>query len=236
MSTLLQTRAGTVLAKPCRLLVVNPNGNPAVTDLVRASAQRALGPHTRVEAINPADSPRSIETPDHRRLAEPLAIELLSRHPDYDGYVMACFDDIALAEGRRFLRGPVVGAAEAAVAAARFLADRFAIVTTVETMVPGIHKLLAGLGATGRCTVHATGVGVAAAAGEGAAVDRSIDQAIARARRDDGAEAIILGSGGLTGRAGALAERHGLPVIDSIEAALVMAEAMAQMQARQQRA
>ena len=65
-----------------------------------------------------------------------------------------------------------------------------------------------------------------------AAVAEHIDEAIHIARRRDGVEAIVLGSGGLTGRAPQLALRHGLPVIDAIEAALVLAESMALQRSR----
>lgn len=212
-----------------RVLVVNPNSNPAVTALAAAAADRVLGPAARVEAVEPADGPLSIETLDQRRRAEPLAIDLLAQHPGYDAYAMACFDDIALAAGRRFLGRPIVGAAEAALAAARCFAPRVAIVTTVETMVPGIRALLRDMGAEGWCSVRAAGIGVADAARGGDIIGQRLDTAIELARDIDGAGAIILGSGGLAGRAQGLTRRHGLPVIDSVEAAAGMAELAARL-------
>ncbi|MDO9526723.1 MAG: aspartate/glutamate racemase family protein [Gemmobacter sp.] len=212
-----------------RLLIVNPNTNPAVTQLARQAAQRVLGPHTLAKVVQSAAGPLSIETFAHRQVAEPMTIEALSGHPGYDAYVVACFDDIALRAARGFLNAPVVGAAEAAIAVARLHASRFAIVTTVETMVPGIRALIAGLGATEICTVRATGVGVAAAAQVSDEVESRIAHAIISARDIDGAGAIILGSGGLSGRAADLSRSFGLPVIDSIEAAIAMAEVAARL-------
>jgi allantoin racemase len=214
-----------------RLLIVNPNGNAAVTDLVREAAGRVLSTGTEATVLGCRTSPTSIETLEHRSRAEPLAIELLARFPGYDAYVMACFDDIAVAAGRRFLRAPVVAAAEASVAVARMFAARFTIVTTVETMVPGIRALLAGLGVADRATVRAAGFGVAAAAADSGDVEARLDAAILAARNLDGAGAIILGSGGLTGRSKDLAARHGLPVIDAIEAAIAMGEVAARLRA-----
>lgn len=214
---------------PVRLLLVNPNSNPAVTALAAAAAGRVLGRGAVAEAVEPDGAPLSIETLDQRRRAEPLAIDLLARHMGYDAYAMACFDDIALAAGRRFLGRPIVGSAEAALAIARCFAPRVAIVTTVETMVPGIRALLREMGAEGWCSVRAAGVGVADAAGGGDAIAARLDAAIALARDIDGAGAIILGSGGLAGRAPDLARRHGLPVIDSVEAAVGMAELAARL-------
>lgn len=219
----------TVAIAPRRLLIVNPNSNPTVTALAAQSAARVLGPDTTATAIESAQAPVSIETLAHRHLAEPLAIELLSQNPGYDSYVMACFDDIALMESRKFLEGPIVGSAEAALAIARCFSPRVAIVTTVETMVPGIRALLRDLGAESWCSVYAAGIGVADAADGGASVAARIDAAIQLARDLDGAGAIILGSGGLAGRAQELMLKHKIPVIDSIAAAAGMAELAARL-------
>ena len=212
-----------------RLLIVNPNSNPAVTALAAQSAARILRAETTATSIESANAPMSIETLADRHLAEPLAIELLSQHAGYDAYVMACFDDIALMESRKFLDGPIVGSAEAALAIARCFSPRVAIITTVETMVPGIRALLRDLGAESWCSVYAAGIGVADAADGGASVDARIDAAIQTARDLDGAGAIILGSGGHAGRAQDLARKHKIPVIDSIAAAAGMAELAARL-------
>jgi Hydantoin racemase len=202
---------------------LNPNGNPVVNGLLHEVALRVLPKGTAVKVLNPAGSPLSIETPADRAVAEPLAIEILAGNPRFDAYVMACFDDIALKAGRRLLRAPVVGAVEASVAFARLRADRFTIVTTVDTAVPGIRRVLSDLGAESRCMVRAAGMGVAAAASGDDVADRQLDMAIELARDQDGAEAIILGSAGLAGRAGKLQKKHGLPVIDAMEAAIRLA-------------
>ncbi|WP_172329744.1 aspartate/glutamate racemase family protein [Mangrovicoccus sp. HB161399] len=215
-----------------RLLVVNPNGNPEVTRLVARIAASVAAPGTELRVLNPEGSPHSIETYADRLRAEPLAIDLLARNPGYGGYVMACFDDIAVDAGRRFLGAPIVCAAEAAISVARMFVPRFAIVTTVEGMVPGIRTLVRKLGAGEVCTVRAAGIGVAEAAAGGNAIARRLDAAIADARNFDGAGAVILGSGGLAGRAAELSRRHGIPVIDSIEAAIAMGELAMRMGSR----
>lgn len=206
-----------------RILVVNPNSNPAVNLLMEGLAERVLPPGVTARVVQPRQAPPAIQTLADRRIAEPMALDLLAQHQGYDAYVMACFDDIALVQARRFLRVPVVGAVEASVAMARLIAGRFAVVTTVETAVPGILAVLENLGALGQCRVRAAGVGVTEAAGSGG--QARIDAAIDMARNTDGAGAIILGSAGLSGRAQSLSQRHGLPVIDAMEAALRLAVA-----------
>ena len=204
-----------------RLLLVNPNGNAAVSAQVQSAAIRVLGPNWQARTINPSQSPLSIQTHADRMVAEPYAIDLLAQNQGYDAYVMACFDDIAVHAGRQFLKAPVVDPVEASVAIARLCAPRFTIVTTVQTMVPGILALLDSLGV--QCNVRAANISVADAAQATPEAMEQLDRTVDLARTLDGAQAIILGSAGLTGQAAGLAQRYGLPVIDCIEAAVLMA-------------
>lgn len=202
-----------------RLLIVNPNGNPVVSDLIRAAADRVLGPGYSADVIHPADSPISIEGPADRAEAEPRALALLANRPDYDAYVLACFDDIALAPARRVLRAPVVGAVEASLALARTLSERIVIVTTVEAAVPGIRALLSRYGAA-EISVEAAQIGVAEAACPGANTERRFAEAFAKAVERADAGVAILGSAGLSGRAEAAGRQLAIPVIDCVEAAI----------------
>lgn len=217
-----------------RLLVINPNTNPAVTERVRQVADSIVSPTTSVTVVNPAEGPFSIETTEHRDAAVPQVLDLVRRtlHQRYDAYVFACFDDIALFETRTMTGVSVVGTCEAGIAAARTMAARFSIITTVHSAVPGIHRLLARYGAADICTVRAAGIGVAAAAGGDSGTDRRILAAARQAVDQDGAEAILLGSGGLTGRANDLEQQFGIPVIDGVAAAIKMAEGLAYMRSQ----
>jgi allantoin racemase len=210
---------------PRRILVINPNCNPEVTARIQKSADRVLSNGSIALAVNTKNSPRSIETRQDRDRAEPEAIDLLSRNPGFDAYVMACFDDIAVKSARKLQKAPVIDTVEASIAFARLHSNRFVIVTTVDAMVPGILALVETLGAAEQCVVRAAGISVASAASADSRSFFLLDETIKMARQVDGAEAVILGSGGLTGKARGLSERHNLPIIDCIEAAVLMADA-----------
>jgi allantoin racemase len=214
-----------------RLLVINPNINPTVTQRVRQVAEAIVTPQTSVTVVNPATGPFSIETMEHRDAAVPQVLDLVRHTLDhrYDAYVFACFDDIALFETRAMTGVPVVGTCEAGIAAARTMAAQFTIITTVHSAVPGIQRLLARYGAADICTVRAAGIGVAAAAGGDSDTESRILSAVREAVDQDGAKAILLGSGGLTGRAGDLEKQFGIPVIDGVAAAIKMAEGLARL-------
>jgi allantoin racemase len=215
-----------ILGTAKRLLVVNPNTNPRITRLVRTVAERLAVPGIDVQVVNPKQGPFSIETASDREAAEPQVIDIIRAASDdgIRGFALACFDDIGVSEGRRITAGPVVDACEAGVIVARCLAERFSIITTVESAVPRIERLVAKHLASAFCSVHAAKIGVAdAASGVG---DAKLNAAIADALSMDGAEAVILGSGGFAGRADYFSERFNIPVIDGVAAAISLCQSI----------
>ena len=203
-----------------RLLVINPNTNPSVTERIRGVAKQLACRDIICEVRNPPQGPISIETGADRAVAEPRVIDIVrqSSAEGTRGFVLACFDDIGLAEARRIAPGPVVDACEASIIAARCLTERFVIVTTVEPAVARIEALASRYGSGTGCKVRAAGIGVAdAASGAGA---EKLHAVIVKAIECDSAKAIILGSGGLAGQADALSLHYGVPVIDGVGAAI----------------
>lgn len=205
-----------------RLLVINPNTNAGITAQIRRAALEAAPPGTEVEVVNPARGPFGIETPQDRAEAVPNVVSLIEarRNDGFDGYVLACFDDIGVEEASALVPVPVVSMFGAGVVRTRERGGRFAIITTVEAAVAGIERLAAAYGVTHLCTIRAAGVGVAEAAARTPRAETRLFATIERAIGEDRAGAILLGSGALTGRAGALEERFGIPFIDGLAAAV----------------
>ncbi|QDC00143.1 aspartate/glutamate racemase family protein [Mesorhizobium sp. 8] len=212
--------------RPRRLLVINPNTNGAVTMQIREAALAVAPPGTEIEVVNPAHGPFAIETPLDRTEAVPNVVSLIEARRDegFDGYVLACFDDIGVEEARKLVPVPVVSMFGAAIARGAETGGRFAIITTVESAVAGIEHLAAAYGVAHLCTVRAAGIGVAETAARTPLAEARLIAAIERAMVEDRAAAIVLGSGALTGRADALAKRFGIPFIDGLTAAVVSAD------------
>jgi allantoin racemase len=215
-----------------RLLVINPNSNALVTEQIARAAARVLAPDTLIDVVNPKGTPHAIENRGHREAAEPAVIALIeaAAGSGYAGYVLACFDDIAIEATRGRVGVPVVCAVEASLTLARSFASRIGIVTTVDAAVPRICALVGRYGFADVCSVRAAGIGVAAAATLGGEAHGRITGAIERAVRQDGAEVVILGSGGLAGHGAALSEGAGVRIIDSIAAAVAFAAAAARLE------
>lgn len=206
-----------------RLLVINPNTNGGITAQIRTAALEAAPPGTEVEVVNPPCGPFAVETPRDRAEAVPNVVSLIEsrRNEGFDGYVLACFDDLGVEEARALVPVPVVSMFGAGVAMARGMGGRFGIITTVEAAVAGIERLAAAYGVAHLCTVRATGASVAETAVRTPQAEARLFAAIDRAIAEDGARSILLGSGALSGRADALAKRFGIPFIDGLTEAIV---------------
>lgn len=216
-----------------RILVINPNSNAAITAQISALADCMRGPGIEASVVNLPGAPIAIQSPADRALAEPLAIARIKTAvaEGFGAVALACFDDIAVG-ARGMVSVPIIDAVDASLTLARACARRFTVVTTFEAAVPQIRRLVFRHGLEEVCTVRAAGVGVSAAAELAPETLARIRAAMAAATDQDGAEAIILGSGALAGRSAILSHGCGVPVIDSIEAAIRLAAASAALRQR----
>lgn len=214
----MKTRPAIVTAK--RLLVINPNTNPDVTEQIRRAARAFVAPGTLLDAVNPRRGPFAIETPADCAVATSEVLALIRATSAYDGYVLACFDDIAIAKARRLVSEPVISMAEAGVRNAAADHERFAVITTVEAAVPTIQRLADSYGMAGRHIVLATGIGVTETAERTVRAEKALSNAVFRCRDEFGAEAILLGSGAYAGRSEELGRLFDIPFIDGLQAAV----------------
>jgi allantoin racemase len=214
------------------ILVVNPNTTASMTAAIGRAAERVAAPGTRIIAVNPDTGPESIEGFYDEAIALPGLLAEVARGETrgVDGHVLACFDDTGLDAARALARAPVVGIGEAAFHVASLIAGRFAVVTTLSRSIAAIEQNLVKYGLAARCArVRASEVPVLALDRRETEACKRIDAEIEAAKRDDRAEAIVLGCAGMVDFAAELAARHALPVVDGVTAAVLMVEALARL-------
>jgi allantoin racemase len=214
------------------ILVVNPNTTTSMTDRIRAAAERVASPGTRIIAVNPGVGPESIEGFYDEALAVPGLLAEIGKGEaaGVAGHVIACFDDTGLDAARARARQPVVGIGEAAFHMASLVAGRFSVVTTLGRSIPAIELNLVKYGLASRCArVRAAEVPVLALEDQASDARRRIEAEIEAAKREDRAEAIVLGCAGMVDLAAELSVRHALPVVDGVTAAVVLVEALARL-------
>lgn len=150
---------------------------------------------------------------------------------DFDAVIIGCFVDPGVRAARTVSRIPVIGVAQASMALAQTVTDRFGIVTILPTNVPDIESLAAGLGFRQAC-VGVTSIGMSAECAEEQR-DESLARVEQAARRlvDKGAQAIILGclSFSFASFAPELRARLHLPVVDPLAAGIMTALAQVRL-------
>src|SRR5947209_7181531 len=193
---------------------------PTADELARltAAGQAAVGPDATF-TVEPIEiGPRHYyESAVGLAMAVPgILRKIIDRQDAFDAALLGCFGDPGLRAARAVARIPVIGAAEAATALVRLVAQRYGVVTIVESDVPEIEVYLSGLEVRTSCVgVNAVGLEFFELVHDPA---DTLDRLASASQQllDRGAEAILLGcmSFGFYPFARQLQERIGLPVID----------------------
>lgn len=210
-----------------RILVINPNTTASMTAKIGNVAASVASAGTEIISVNPADGPPSIEGYFDEVFAIPGIITEMNKAAAIDAYVIACFDDTGLDAARCAAEAPVIGIGEAAFHLASLVAGKFSVVTTLARSVPAIEHNLVKYGLASRCAkVRSSEVAVLDLELPGSDARHRISEEIARAVRDDRAEAIVLGCAGMADLANSLSQEHGVPVLDGVACAITLAESL----------
>jgi allantoin racemase len=206
-----------------RLLVINPNTSPVVTELLRTHVQAAAGSSVEVQAVTARFGAPYISDEASYAIAAHAALDawaaaLATAAEPPDSILIGCFGDPGLLALRESSAVPVTGLAEAAfIEAARL--GRFAVVTGGERWAPILQRLAQSLGhgpsLAGIHTVAPTGAQLAA---DPTAAQILLIQACRDAARQLGVQAVILGGAGLAGMAAGIQPYIDVPVVDSVSA------------------
>lgn len=216
-----------------RLLLVNPNTTASMTRDIEANAHAVARPDTLVEAVNPLDGPASIESDEDEHNCVPhLLAELTKAHTRDvgrpDASIIACFGDPGLDVARTLVDGPVLGIAQAAMHAAALTAGDFSVVTSMSATVPRAWELAKTYTPNQCLGVHACDIPVLTIDSDPDTVGPIGDLCV-RALEQDGSRAIVLGCAAMAKFAIPLAQRLGVPVVDGVVAATLLAESLVTM-------
>lgn len=203
-----------------RILLINPNTMPTMTDLVVAVVTPHLPPEATLVPVTGRFGAQYIASRTAAAIAGHAALDAFAEHGEgCDAVYLACFGDPGLFPLKELAGVPVIGMAEASCKAAAVEAGRFSIVTGGERWGPMLHEFVAMLGLGDSLAAVET------VAPNGAAIAADPDGAIAlladacrRTAERDGARAVILGGAGLAGLAARVQPHVDIPVICSVEA------------------
>lgn len=212
-----------------KILLINPNGTESMTRQAAESARRIVSPATQIIERTGIDVPLSIEGFSDEAMSVPSMLSQirLAEAEGAQATVLACFDDPGLDAAREVASGPVIGICQAGVQAAMTLAKRFSIITTLPRSVPVIEDLVQRYGAQHHCRkVRCIDLPVLTLEHEPERAYGLMLAEIARARDEDGAEAVILGCAGMSAMTDSLTRDTGVVIIDGVIVGVKLAEAL----------
>lgn len=211
-----------------KILVVNVNTTESMTRTIGAQAQAVAAPGTEIVPLTPFIGADSVEGNFESYLAAVAVMDrVLAYEGEYDAVIQAGFGEHGREGLQELLEVPVVDITEAAAHLAHLLGYRYSVVTTLDRAVPLIEERLLLAGLSSHCaSVRASGLSVLELEESAErAVARIVDQAVL-AIKDDRAEVIVLGCGGMAGLDAAVRQATDAPVVDGVAAAVKLAESL----------
>lgn len=214
-----------------RILVVNVNTTETMTASIGAQAARAAAPETEIVALTPRFGAESVEGNFESYLAAVGVMDRVLRYEgSYDAVIQAGYGEHGREGLQELLDVPVVDITEAAAGTAMYLGRSYSVVTTLDRAVPMIEDRLVLAGLDRRCaSVRSSGIGVLELEAD---PDRAVDAIVEQAElavRQDHAEVICLGCGGMAELEVRVRERTGVPVVDGVAAAVTVAESLVRL-------
>ncbi|GAA5127297.1 aspartate/glutamate racemase family protein [Pseudonocardia adelaidensis] len=211
-----------------RLLVVNVNTTASVTESIAASARSVAAADTEIIGLTPAIGAESVEGNFESYLAAVAVMNaVVTYEGPFDAVIQAGFGEHGREGLQELLDVPVVDITEAAGHVASLIGHRYSVVTSLDRTVPLIEGRLAQAGLAARCaSVRSSGLSVLQLEEDPATAVKAIVREAELAVRDDHAEVICLGCGGMAGLDDAVRSATGVPVVDGVTAAVKLAESL----------
>ncbi|MFC9359737.1 aspartate/glutamate racemase family protein [Rhodococcus sp. NPDC057014] len=211
-----------------RILVVNVNTTTSITDAIAKQAEAAAAPGTEIVGLTPEIGAESVEGNFESYLAAIAVMDRVRSYREpYDAVIQAGYGEHGREGLQELLDVPVVDITEASASIAMMLGHKYSVVTTLDRTVPLIEDRLRLAGLDAKCaSVRASGLPVLALETDPErTIEAIVDEAEA-AVREDKAEVICLGCGGMAGLDDRIRERTGVPVVDGVSAAVKLAESL----------
>lgn len=216
-----------------KIKIINPNTTQSMTESIENLARRVARSDTQVWAVTPTSGPDSIECYVDEYLAVPGVLKEVirgDREEGADAFIIACFGDPGLQAAREVTSKPVLGICESAIAAAKFIAPYFSIVSVLDRSRKVTEDVVSNYGAERFCrSIRSTGLSVLEFGRDPKKGLEALAYQGKLAVQQDGAECILLGCAGFVDFVEDLSAQLGVPVLDGVMPAVKFAEAMVDM-------
>ncbi len=203
-----------------KILIINPNSDLEMTDAIQSTAENFAKGEFEVICKSTPRAPKFIETYEDGVKAAPGMINLIKENEDdVDAFIVACHCDPNLDVLKEITLKPVVGIGEASMKIASMLGHRFSVVSTTKHSIPNKETLVRNY--------HLQDVLASIRAPEEEMSDCTDEEkylyTAKLAIEEDMAEVIVLGCAGMTGLDKRMEAKLGIPVLDGVVCALIIA-------------
>lgn len=211
-----------------RLLIVNGNRTPGVTERAVEEARRVASPATGLRGATASFGANYVRTRADADIAAHAVLDALAAERGaFDAAVLAISLDSGLFGARQLFEVPIVGMTEASLTLAGLFGERFGVITAGDESRPLYGELFRRYGAEGRISAWRT-LDTSDRA-DLLDVEGFADTVVAHV--DDMARAVDLGAVVLcgavfAGMARRLRSRVRIPLVDGIAAGVLVAEAL----------
>ncbi|WP_242166844.1 MULTISPECIES: aspartate/glutamate racemase family protein [unclassified Pseudomonas] len=214
-----------------RILVVNVNTTESITETIAQQARAVAAPGTEIVGLTPYFGAESVEGNFESYLAAIAVMDrVMAYDQPFDAVIQAGYGEHGREGLQELLNVPVVDITEAAASTAMFLGHAYSVVTTLDRTMPLIEDRLKLAGLYQRCaSVRASGMAVLELEEDPLAAMEAIVRQAELAIREDKAEVICLGCGGMAGLDEQIRQRTGVPVVDGVTAAVTIAESLVRL-------
>lgn len=203
-----------------KILIINPNSSLEMTQTIQRAAEAFAGDSFQVECRPNPDAPKFIETYEDEIKTAPGMIKMVRENEHtFDAFIIACHCDPNLDVLKEITTKPVVGIGEASIKIASMLGHSFSVVSTAGHSIPNKEALIRKY----HLQDMLASVKAPPQEKQNASEKEKYLAAAAAALREDKAEVIVLGCAGLSGLDKYIQEKLGIPVLDGVICALIIA-------------
>ncbi len=202
------------------IMIINPNSSKEMTEAIQKIADDFSQGEFNVTCKPTPGAPEFIETYEEQIKSAPGMIQLLKENEgNYDAFIVACHCDPNLDTMKEISTKPVVGIGEASMKIASMLGHRFSVISASLHSIPNKEALIR------KYHLQDVVASIIAPLDETKGYDdeESIIQAAKAAIEEDMAEVIVLGCAGMAGLDKRLQKKLGVPVLDGVVCALIIA-------------
>jgi allantoin racemase len=203
-----------------RILIINPNSDFEMTEAIQRSAENYANGEFEVVTMPTEGAPKFIDTYEDQAKAAPGMMRLVRENEDkFDAFIIACHCDPNIELMKEITKKPVVGIGESSMKLASMIGHSFSVLSSADHSIPNKEAVIR--------KYHLEGAMASVRAPKESSCCSSTEDKLMEAAKlaleEDMAEVLVLGCAGMAGLDRTMEEKLGVPVLDGVVCALIIA-------------